>query len=127
MFHYFLFTFFYFNYFLILNFLLSRLYLQTHLKSCIARAFKPSAEQIKLAANILDIATEKCALVEHMHTDIEATKQANSLSVLVDTGIFNDEVKSHNPNLIISSVAELPIWLDVIYDIIKNRTSIETP
>jgi phosphoglycolate phosphatase len=78
------------------------------------KSFKPSAEQVRLAANILNLSTEQCVLVGDMPTDIEAAKQANALSVAVDTGIFNDEVKSHNPELIINSVAELPDWLDEI-------------
>ncbi|WP_455369941.1 HAD family hydrolase [[Eubacterium] cellulosolvens] len=84
------------------------------------KSFKPSAEQIKLAANILNLSTEQCALVGDMPTDIEAAKQANSLSIAVDTGIFNDEVKSHNPELIISSVAELPEWLNEISNRIRR-------
>lgn len=78
------------------------------------KSFKPSAEQVRLAANILNLSTEQCVLVGDMPTDIEAAKQANALSVAVDTGIFNDEVKSHNPELTINSVAELPDWLDEI-------------
>jgi len=78
------------------------------------KSFKPSAEQVRLAANILNLSTEQCVLVGDMPTDIEAAKQANALSVAVDTGIFNDEVKSNNPELIINSVAELPDWLDEI-------------
>lgn len=78
------------------------------------KSFKPSAEQVRLAANILNLSTEQCVLVGDMPTDIEAAKQANALSVAVDTGIFNDEVKSHNPELIINSVAELPDWVDEI-------------
>ncbi|MEE9460144.1 MAG: HAD family hydrolase [Candidatus Bathyarchaeia archaeon] len=78
------------------------------------KSFKPSAEQVRLAANILNLSTEQCVLVGDMPTDIEAAKQANTLSVAVDTGIFNDEVKSHNPELIINSVAELPDWVDEI-------------
>lgn len=78
------------------------------------KSFKPSAEQVRLAANILNLSTEQCVLVGDMPTDIEAAKQANALSVAVDTGIFNDEVKSYNPELTINSVAELPDWLDEI-------------
>jgi HAD superfamily hydrolase (TIGR01509 family) len=79
-----------------------------------SKSFKPSAEQVKLAANILNLSTEQCVLVGDMPTDIEAAKQANALSIAVDTGIFNDEVKSHNPDLIISSVAKIPDCLDEI-------------
>ena len=85
------------------------------------KSFKPSAEQIQLASSNLNLSTERCALVGDMPTDIEAAKQAKSLSVAVDTGIFNDEVKSHNPDLIIKSVAELPKWLDEIYKRISNK------
>ncbi|WP_455279774.1 HAD family hydrolase [[Eubacterium] cellulosolvens] len=85
------------------------------------KSFKPSAEQVKLAANILNLSTMECALVGDMPTDIEAAKQANALSVAVDTGIFNDEVKSHNPELIISSVAELPNWIDEITERMRKQ------
>jgi len=85
------------------------------------KSFKPSAEQVKLAANILNLSTIECALVGDMPTDIEAAKQANAISVAVDTGIFNDEVKSHNPELIISSVAELPDWIDEITERMRKQ------
>jgi len=89
-----------------------------------AKSFKPSAEQVRLAANILNLSTEQCVLVGDMPTDIEAAKQANALSVAVDTGIFNDEVKSYNPDLIISSVADLPDWLDEISEqMVKQDTN----
>ncbi len=89
-----------------------------------AKSFKPSAEQVRLAANILKLSTEQCVLVGDMPTDIEAAKKANALSVAVDTGIFNDEVKSHNPDLIINSVAELPNWLDEISKIMRKQNAI---
>jgi HAD superfamily hydrolase (TIGR01509 family) len=85
------------------------------------KSFKPSAEQVRLAANILNLATEQCVLVGDMPTDIEAAKQASALSIAVDTGIFNDEVKSQNPDLIINSVAELPNWLDEIYKRMRKQ------
>jgi HAD superfamily hydrolase (TIGR01509 family) len=88
------------------------------------KSFKPSAEQVRLAANILNLSTEQCVLVGDMPTDIEAAKQANALSI---AGIFNDEVKSYNPELIISSVAELPDWLDEISKRIRNRITVKLP
>jgi HAD superfamily hydrolase (TIGR01509 family) len=78
------------------------------------QSFKPSPEQVMLAARMLGLPVERCVLVGDMPTDVDAAKEVNALSVAVVTGIFLDEVKSRKPDLIINSVADLPNSLEEI-------------
>ncbi|MGQ9542705.1 MAG: HAD family hydrolase [Candidatus Bathyarchaeia archaeon] len=78
------------------------------------KSFKPSPEQVKLAAELLNLPVERCILVGDMPTDIDAAKSVGAVSVAVATGIFTDEAKSRRPDIIIGSLAELPSRLDEI-------------
>jgi len=88
--------------------------------------FKPSPEQIRLAADVLNMPIERCVLVGDMPTDIDAAKEIGALSIGVSTGIFFEEVKARKPDIIIRSVADLPNSLDNIMNKLngqKNRKS----
>jgi HAD superfamily hydrolase (TIGR01509 family) len=88
-------------------------------------AFKPSPEQIILAAKILNLPVQRCVLVGDMPTDVDAARRANAVSVAVVTGIFPEEVISREPDLIIWSVADLPNSIDEIWDRLSKQN--ETP
>jgi len=81
-----------------------------------ARSLKPSPEQVRLAAKVLNLPVERCVLVGDMPTDVDAAKEVGALSVAVATGIFLDEVISRQPDLIIKSVTDLPSHLGDILD-----------
>ncbi len=87
--------------------------------------FKPSPEQIILAAKTLNLPVQRCVLVGDMPTDVDAARRANAVSVAVVTGIFLEEIKSREPDFIIGSLADLPNLIDAIWDRLskQNETS----
>lgn len=86
-----------------------------------AKSFKPSPEQVNLAAKILNIPIKRCVLVGDMPTDIDAAKSVGAMSVAVVTGIFTEETKSRHPDLIINSIAELPERLEEILSMVDKQ------
>jgi len=85
------------------------------------KSFKPSPEQVRLAAELLKIPVRRCVLVGDMPTDIDAAKSVGAMSVAVVTGIFTEETKSRGPDLIINSIAELPERIEEILSMIDKQ------
>ena len=84
------------------------------------RNFKPSPEQVKLAAEIMKLPVSRCVLVGDMPTDIEAAKSAGAFCAAVATGIFPEELKSEQPDLMIRSLADLPSLLTEILEMLDR-------
>ncbi|MBS7623646.1 HAD-IA family hydrolase [Candidatus Bathyarchaeota archaeon] len=84
------------------------------------KTFKPSPEQVRLASRMLHVPVESCVLVGDMPTDVFAAREAGVLAVGVATGIFHEEVRSSNPDLIIASAADLPKSLSKICDRLRR-------
>jgi HAD superfamily hydrolase (TIGR01509 family) len=78
--------------------------------------FKPSPEQVELAAQLLNLPVKRCVLVGDMPTDVDAAKRVGAFSVAVATGIFPNEAKERKPDLVVRSLTDLPDFIEEISD-----------
>ena len=83
---------------------------------------KPHPESFQLAANIMDLPTDRCIMVGDMHTDIMMGKNSNVVTIAVLTGLFSKEkFEPHKPDFIFDSVADIPKNIERIKQMVENN------
>jgi len=88
-------------------------------------SFKPSSEQVEVAARLLGLPIRRCVLVGDMPTDIDAAKKVSAFSVAVATGIFFDETRAREPDLIIRSLTDLPNFVGEISNRLDRQEEVK--
>jgi HAD superfamily hydrolase (TIGR01509 family) len=88
-------------------------YFQTVVTACDKFSPKPSPDALIECSRKLGVKTSECAVVGDSVVDIEAGRRAGAKTVAVVSGIFSrDELKKEKPDLILTSVTELPDFLE---------------
>jgi HAD superfamily hydrolase (TIGR01509 family) len=88
-------------------------YFQTVVTACDKFSPKPSPDALIECSRKLGLKTSECAVVGDSIVDIEAGRRAGAKTVAVVSGIFSrDELKKEKPDLILTSVRELPDFLE---------------
>jgi len=87
-------------------------YFQTVITACDKFSPKPSPDALMECSRKLGVRITECAVVGDSIVDIEAGSRAGAKTVAVLSGIFSsDELKKEKPDLILTSVRELPDFL----------------
>jgi len=88
-------------------------YFQTVVTACDKFSPKPSPDALIECSRKLGVKASECAVVGDSIVDIEAGKRAGAKTVAVMSGIFSrDELEKEKPDLILTSVTELPDFLE---------------
>ena len=88
-------------------------YFQAVITACDKFSPKPSPDALIECSRKLGVKTNECAVVGDSIVDIEAGRRAGAKTVAVLSGIFSrDELKKQKPDLILTSVRELPDFLE---------------
>jgi HAD superfamily hydrolase (TIGR01549 family) len=83
---------------------------------------KPDPESLLKASSLMNLNPNKVVMVGDMHSDIIMGKRTNSVTIGVLTGIFNAErFEEYSPDLILQSVAEIPVHIEEILQIIRKK------
>ncbi|MGV9171411.1 MAG: HAD family hydrolase [Promethearchaeia archaeon] len=83
---------------------------------------KPAPDQIKLAAELMDISPTRCIMIGDMASDIEMGKKVGATTIGVCTGFLDSKRFSEiNPDFIFSSIAEIPDNLDKILEKVNSN------
>lgn len=86
------------------------------------KSMKPNPESFQMAADIMDLPTDRCIMVGDMHTDIMMGKNINAVTIAVLTGIFSREkFLPHEPDFIFDSVADIPKNIEKIKQMVENN------
>jgi phosphoglycolate phosphatase-like HAD superfamily hydrolase len=83
---------------------------------------KPHPESLIKASKIMNLPPNKVIMVGDMHSDVIMGKRTNSVTIGVLTGIFNQkQFEEYAPDLILSSVANIPESLNTIKKLIREK------